>query len=257
MSHLLNQPDSTRLSTALPSRPHGSPRRTAFYFERPADADLLRTLQAGRSAHVRAVRQAGKTTLLHRTQSKLTAQGYRCVMLDMGVFSYETSAAQWYHSLAREIARGLGLPLVFAERHLGAGRGSRVCERFSRFLREALRCTAARVVLFLDEADSFLMMPRRTATGFLGALLVSAGDRASSSRYRRFRFCLAGSSSLAELFQDRPPVPFNRPREIALDGIDRSYTRTFFLPRFVEAGRQAKASRVTKTAGAQYGETRR
>lgn len=257
MSHLLNQPDSTRLSTALPSRPHGSPRRTAPYIARPADAYLLRTLRAGGSAHVRAARQAGKTTLLHRTQSKLTAQGYRCVMLDMGVFSYETSASQWYHSLAREIALGLGLPLVFAERHLGACGGPRVCERFSRFLREALRFTAAPVVLFLDEADSFLKMPRRTAAGFLAALLASAGDRASSSQCRRFRFCLASSRSLAELFQDRLRVPFYRPREIALDGFDRSPVRAFFVPRIVAAGHGAKVSRLIKTAGAQFEEARR
>lgn len=257
MNHSLNQPDSTRLSLARRSHPRGLPRQTASYIECPADADLLRALQAGESAHVLAARQAGKTTLLHRTQSKLTAQGYRCVMLDMGVFSYETSAAQWYHSLAREIALGLGLPRVFAERHLGAWGGSRVLERFSRFLREALRFTAAPVVLFLDEADSFLYMPRRTAAGFFAALLASADDRASSARYRRFRFCLAGSCSLAELFQDRPLVPFYRPREIALDGFDRSSMRNVFVPRFVATGCQAKASRVTKAAGAQYGESQR
>ena len=253
MSHLLNQPDSTRISIALPSHPHGSPRRTALYCERPADAALLRTLQAGRSAHVRAARQAGKTTLIHRTHSKLTAQGYRCVMLDMGVFSYETSATQWYHSLAREIARGLGLPLVFAERHLSAWGSPRVCERFSRFLREALRCTDAPVVLFLDEADSFLKMPRRTAAGFLAALLASAGDRPPLSQCHRFRFCLAGSRSLAGLFQDRPLVSFYRPREIALDRFDRVPVRAFFAPRIVAAGHETKASQLTKTAGAQFG----
>lgn len=80
--------------TARPSHPLGALKETDDYIERPADADLLRSLQAGEPAYVLAARQTGKTYLLRRTQSKLMAQGYRCVKLDMGAFSCEDTIAQ-------------------------------------------------------------------------------------------------------------------------------------------------------------------
>lgn len=67
--------------TARPSHPLGALKETDNYIERPADADLLRSLQAGEPAYVLAARQTGKTYLLRRTQSKLMAQGYARFLL--------------------------------------------------------------------------------------------------------------------------------------------------------------------------------
>ena len=202
-----------------PSHPLGLCKETDLYIERPADADLLRTLQAGESAYIRAARQAGKTTLLRRSQNQLAAQGYRCIRLDMGVFSYEGDLEQWYRSIAREIALGLGLRSVCGERILGEQGGRPIREQFARFLQDALRRTTAPVVLFLDEADSFLQMPGSTLGGFLAALRASSSNRKSSSRYHRFGFCLAGTCSFADLLRGKPRPSFSRLREIALEAL--------------------------------------
>ncbi len=220
----------------------GSVKEGNLYIERPADEDLLRTLQGCDYAYVLAARQTGKTSLLGRTQRKLTAQGVRCVRIDMGAFAFEGTLAQWYLSLAREIARWLDQPAEFAEAIFARYERRTVIQRFTRFLQEALRLSDKPLVIFLDEVENFLKMPGPVADGFLTAIRSYVNDRDFTPLYRRLSFCLMGVCTPTELIQDERRTPFNVARGIALEDFDWESVRAGFLPLMAERGPDGEAA---------------
>ena len=209
MCYVVKKLSSTKLSAPRASRSLSSLKEEDRYIARPADAALLRTLQSGEHAYVLAARQTGRSRLLRRTQDKLETQGYRCIKLDMGAFSFERTVSQWYLSLAREIAKGLGLPRDFAETLLAGDERQPTSRRFSRFLQEVLRQSDAPLVIFLDEVEGFLQMPRAVAADFLATLRSYIDDRDSTPLYRRLCFCLMGACTSAELMPGTQRTPFD------------------------------------------------
>jgi len=233
---------STKLSAPRASRSLRSLKEEDRYIERPADAALLRTLQSGEHAYVLAARQTGKSSLLRRTQDKLVAQGYRCIKLDMGAFSFERSVSHWYLSLAREIATGLRQPRDFAETLLAQDEGQPASRRFSRFLQEVLRLSDAPLVIFLDEAEGLLQMPRAVTADFLATLRFCVDDRESTPPYRRLCFCLMGACTSAELVPGAQRMPFDIAREITLTDFDWPSVRASLLPLVAKKGPQSEAA---------------
>jgi len=241
MCYVVKKLSSTELSA--PRASHSpSYLKEDRYIERPADEALLRTLQAGEHAYVLAARQTGKSSLLRRTQDTLMTQGYRCIKLDMGAFSFERSVSQWYLSLAREIARGLGQPRDFAETLLAWGEREPASRRFSRFLQAVLRLSDAPLVIFLDEVEGFLQMPRAVAADSLAMLRSCVDDRDCTPLYRRLRFCLMGACTSAELMPGAQRTPFDIAREITLTDFDWPSVRASLLPLVAKKGPQSEAA---------------
>lgn len=235
---------STKLSAPRASRSLRALKEGNRYIERPADAALLRTLQSGEHAYVLAARQTGKSSLLRRTQDRLVTQGYRCIKLDMGAFSFERSVSQWYLSLAREIATGLRQPRDFAETLLAQDAGHPASRRFSRFLQEVLRLSDAPLVIFLDEVEGFLQMPRAVAADFLTTLRSYVDERDSTPLYRRLCFCLMGACTSSELMPGAQRTPFDIAREITLTDFDWPSVRAGLLPLFAKKRPQSEAALV-------------
>lgn len=241
MCYVVKKLPSTKLSAPRASRSLSS-LNTDRYIERPADAALLRTLQSGEHAYVLAARQTGKSSLLRRTQDQLVTQGYRCIKLDMGAYSFERSVSQWYLSLAREIATGLRQPRDFAETLLAQDEGQPASRRFSRFLQEALRLSDAPLVIFLDEAEGLLQMPRAVAADFLATLRSYVDDRDSTPPYRRLCFCLMGACTAADLVPGAQRTPFDIAREITLTDFDWPSVRASLLPSVAKKGSESEAA---------------
>ncbi|MFO0580242.1 MAG: MFS transporter [Polyangia bacterium] len=213
-----------------------------LYIERPADEELLHALQRSEYAYVLASRQTGKTSLVTRTMRKLSAQGTRCVKLDMGAFAFEGTTDDWYLTLACEIAMCLGQKSEFAESLFARYARRPPTQRFTRFLQEALRLVDTPLVLFLDEVESFLKMPGPVADGFLTAIRSYVNDRDRTPLYRRLSFCLSGVCTPTELIQDERRTPFNVARGIALEDFTWEPVRDGFLPFFAHHGPEAEAT---------------
>lgn len=213
-----------------------------LYIERPADEELLLFIQRCEYTYVLAPRQTGKTSLLTRTLRKLTAQGYRCAKLDMGAFSFEGTATQWYLTMAREIARRLKQPTEFAESIFARYERRPVVQRFTYFLQEVLRLSDKPLVIFLDEVESFLKMPSAVADGFLTAIRSYVNERELTPLYRRLTFCLMGVCTPTELIQDERRTPFNIARGIALEDFAWKSVRDGFLPLFSDQDAASEAA---------------
>jgi len=242
MCHVVKKLSSPKLSALRASRSLRPLKEGDRYIERPADAALLRALQAGEHAYVLSARQTGKSSLLRRTQDKLATQGYRCIKLDMGAFSFERSVSQWYLSLAREIATGVGQPRDFAETLLARDERQPASRGFSRFLQEVLLLSDAPLVIFLDEVEGFLQMPRAVAADFLTTLRSYVDERDSTPLYRRLCFCLMGACPSAELMPGAQRTPFDIAREITLTDFDWPSVRASLLPLFANKGPRSKAA---------------
>jgi len=242
MCYVVSRSSAKKLSSLRASRSLRPLKEGVRYIERPADQALLRTLQAGETAYVLAPRQTGKSSLLRRTQDKLVTQGYRCIKLDMGAFSFERSVSQWYLSLAREIATGLGQPRDFAETLLAQDERQPASRRFSRFLQEVLRLNDAPLIIFLDEVEGLLQMPRAVAADFLAALRSYVDDRDSTPLYRRLCFCLMGACTSAELIPGALRNPLDIAREIILTDFDWPSVQAGLLPLIAKKGPRSEAA---------------
>lgn len=195
-----------------------------------------------RSRFFKVQPDAATCSLLRRTQDKLVTQGYRCIKLDMGALSFERSVSQWYRSLAREIARGLGQPRDFAETLLAREERQPASRRFIQFLQESLRLTDAPLVIFLDEVEGLLQMPKAVASDFLVTLRSYTDDRDSTPLYRRLCFCLMGACTAAELMPGAQCTHCDTAREISLTDFDWPSVRAGLLPLFAKKGPWSEAA---------------
>lgn len=201
-----------------------------LYIERPADAELLSVLRRGDYAYVLSSRQTGKTSLMIRTLRRLRSQGVRCAKVDLGGLGTDPDPAQWYHSLAVEIAEATGCGEAFAEPFFSSAVRRTPVQRFTRFLRGLLARSEAPLVIFIDEVEGFLKLPMRVADDFLAAIRSCFNDRDREPLYRKLSFCLLGVCTPTELIRDERRTPFNVARGIHLEDFSWDAVRSGFLP---------------------------
>ncbi len=175
----------------------GSPSgRASRYVERQVDRELFRRLLEGRSCHVQAPRQTGKSSLRVNTAAKLQQEGIKTVEVDLNQLGTKgTAEDQWCLTLWDLLSRQLGWQSVTGWVELGTTGIERLC----RNLRGMVQCEP--VVIFLDEADLFRSLP-------FGPKILVALFRAS---VHGLTWCSLGACDLDDIVEREDlPEPVDR-----------------------------------------------
>ena len=198
-----------------------------LYVARAADRELPEALARGEFCCVLAPRQMGKSSLRARAQRRLRERGVRCATIDLGgIGASATTEELWYGDLVELVARRLGLGDEAADGFRAHGRLS-PAHRWSRFLRDAVLADGdSRVVIFVDEIDAVLALPR-WRDDFFGTLRAVYNSRADDPAYARLAFCLLGVASPRDLASDPARTPFNVGRAIRLEDFTRAEAEPF------------------------------
>ena len=169
----------------------------ALYVVRPADQQILESLQRGEFCYVLAPRQMGKSSLRVRTERLLSQRGVRCAGVDLAAYSSQrVEPDEWYFGLAEGIADGLGLP--DPAHYWSAQTRLPPPLRWARYLRdEVLAKAGAPVVLFVDEIQLLCSLP--FAGEFFEILTAIYNDRAGRPLYKQLSVCLLGAVPPSEL----------------------------------------------------------
>lgn len=190
--------------------------RGGLYVERPADQELPEALRRREFCYVRALRQFGKTSLVLRTRSKLSATGIRCAVVSFQEIGNQVTSEQWFHSLVLGVAQELDLEEFakgFGEPHAQEP----LVAWWTRFCRKVvLEEVQAPVVIFVDEIDSILSVPA-VADDFFASIRAMHETRQEDPVLARLSFCLLGVAAPRDLMRDEARTPFNIGRSIRLE----------------------------------------
>lgn len=225
----LDSPPTVSEKPRLRFKPGGTLRpENDVYVERPADAELFRTLLRGDFAYVLAPRQIGKSSLCAHTARQLQKHDARCATVDLTYIGTEVTLEQWYFGMINTITSQLGLPDQDAA--WTANHKLSAVHRFSQFLhREVLGKTSQQIVVFIDEID----VVRRLSfveTDFFAAIRAIYNARASDPIFDRLTFCLLGVATPQELTRDPQRTPFNVGHGIRLEDFQMAEAENAFVP---------------------------
>src|SRR5215211_7740685 len=180
---------------------------SGIYIPRQADDQLLELCRAGKFAYVLSSRQMGKSSLMVRTMERLTAEGIRCVTIDLNEIGTQTNAEEWYLGLLTIIEQQLELrtdPIAWWHEHgrLGA------TQRLTLFIQKVLLAEVSEcVVIFIDEIDTTLSLT--FTDDFYAAIRALYTARAPVPAYRRLLFLLICVVTPSDLIRDPQRTPFN------------------------------------------------
>jgi WD40 repeat protein len=188
------------------------------YIVRQADRDLEKYLQAGEFCYVLTSRQMGKSSLKLRTIRRLVAQGVACVDIDLtGVGSAGIGAAQWYYSIADELATKFDLEpelATFWDRYPYLSDVKRLGKFIETVMLDRIDC---RIAIFIDEIDKVIGLGTFT-DDFFGLIRNCAELRVTSPKYQRLSFVLLGVAAPIDLIKNKQISPFNIGCSIELNG---------------------------------------
>jgi AAA-like domain len=194
------------------------PPNAPTYVVRQADRDLDRYLQAGEFCYVLNSRQMGKSSLKLRTIQRLAERGIACVNIDLnGIGDRDISAAQWYYSIADELATELDLESGLAT-FWGSHPAISDLKRLGKFIDTIVLEQIDRpIAIFIDEIDKVLSLGAFT-DDFFGLIRNCAERRVTSTKYQRLTFVLLGVAVPSDLIKDKQTTPLNIGRSIELTG---------------------------------------
>lgn len=188
------------------------------YVERPADAQLLQSIQKGEIPLVLAPRQTGKSSLMVHALERLETLGIGWAIVDLQPLGSHSVIEGWLADVVNQIERTLGLAtdsLAWWDAHGRLG----PTQRFMAFVEDViLKQSDDPVVIFFDEIDSVLPLP--FADDFFTTLRALANARASNPTLKRITFVLLGVATPSEFIKNRSRTPFNIGREIRLTDFD-------------------------------------
>ncbi len=170
-SQLLPCPEGAPPRAGVPLQSRGAVQPGALYIARPADAQLVEALRAGRTAVVLGPRFSGKSSLRARAMRALQAGGdgdggpadtppIRCASIEARSLQAASSGAA-YQALCAALARELRLPAIgaFWQRHAEVP----PADRFRRYVQEEVVTAEAKTVLLLDDLDALEALPLEVA----------------------------------------------------------------------------------------------
>jgi len=189
---------------------------TPSYIERQADEELYVCLKQGEFCYVLTPRQMGKSSLRVRITTRLRAENFRVVSLDLTALGQNSNPEQWYYGLLYSLSEQLDLeePLLsFWQQHALLG----PVQRFMAALRHvALTAAPTPLILCIDEIDMVLSLPFPTGE-FFAAIRECYNSRADDPAYAHLTFCLFGVAAPNDLIRDTRMTPFNIGRRIELE----------------------------------------
>ena len=169
---------------------------TPSYVVRPADHELLDTIQAGAFCSVLAARHMGKSSLMVRTANILQQQGIRTALIDLTTIG-RIAVDEWYFGLLVQVQRQLQLANDFQEWWHGQHALS-VSQRFVDFLRAGvLPAIPGHIVFFIDDIDVMLQLEFRD--DFFAAIRALSHARARDPIDNRLTFVLLGVATPSDL----------------------------------------------------------
>jgi len=189
---------------------------TPSYIERQADEDLYACLKQGEFCYVLTPRQMGKSSLRVRITTRLRAESFRVVSLDLTALGQNSHPEQWYYGLLYSLSEQLDLEealSAFWQEHALLG----PVQRFMAAVRHvALNAAPTPLILCIDEIDMVLSLPFPTDE-FFAAIRECYNCRADDPAYERLTFCLFGVAAPTDLIRDTRMTPFNIGRRIELE----------------------------------------
>ncbi|WP_342761371.1 AAA-like domain-containing protein [Chamaesiphon polymorphus] len=195
------------------------PANAPTYVVRSADRDLDRYIDSGEFCYILNSRQMGKSSLKLRAMQKLADRGVACIEIDLaGIGTVDVSEAQWYNSIADELASQFDLDAeleVFWDTHARLPASKRLANFIDEIVLEQID---SQIVIFIDEIDQVLSLGAFT-DNFFGTIRSCAERRAARPKYQRLSFVLLGVAAPTDLIKDRQITPFNIGRAIELNGL--------------------------------------
>ncbi len=192
--------------------PQGSVRiDSAYYVTREGESELIEHIEKkGALVRIRAPRQYGKTSLLHRMIGHAYKKGFTVIPIDFQEFSDSTLSD--LNALLFEfclyIAREFDLEEKFRAQWEKNGANKQTCTRFIE--REVLRRQDHPVLIAIDEADRLFQFQAISKDFFL--LLRSWHERSKipmREMWDDFRLALSYSTEVKLAIQDLNASPFN------------------------------------------------
>jgi energy-coupling factor transporter ATP-binding protein EcfA2 len=160
------------------------------YIERPADRELLRTLETRELCLVLGPPQMGKSSLIVHTIPTLRERGQSVGVVDLTAIGHISDPELWFLGLAERVQRSLlleGDMIEWWRNHEGLS----PARRFKVFLEDVvLTDVAGDVVIIIDEVDFVLDLP--FVDDFFATILDLYKARAASVSLRRLNFVLSG-----------------------------------------------------------------
>lgn len=192
--------------------PQGSVRiDSAYYITRSGEIELINHIeQKGALVRIRAPRQYGKTSLLHRMMSHAYKKGYTVIPIDLQEFSDSTlsNLNELLFEFCMYIAREFDLEEKFQSQWDRTGAKKQTCTRFVE--REILRRQDHPILIAIDEADRLFQFQAVSKDFFL--LLRSWHERSKipmREMWDDFRLALSYSTEVKLAIQDLNASPFN------------------------------------------------
>ncbi|MFY9620293.1 MAG: AAA-like domain-containing protein [Pyrinomonadaceae bacterium] len=176
------------------------------YIPRQTDEELLAYCRAGLFAYVLTSRQLGKSSLMVHTARRLTAEGKRTAIIDLGQIGTATPE-QWYLGVMTNIAEELRLKIDVVS-WWSENPGLSVTNRLTAFFEYVLREEVSEpVIIFMDEIDTTLNLEFRD--DFFAAIRYFYNARAHKPEFNRLTFVLIGTATPGDLIDDPLRTPFN------------------------------------------------
>lgn len=209
------------------------------YIERKADEELYKHILAGDFCYILTPRQMGKSSLMARTAHRLKKEKIKSATIDLtriGAEKGKKSPDQWYYGIAHHIVKKLGIETKLKDWWREQGKLPAV-QRLTEFFNDILLAsTNERVVIFVDEIDTTIVLP--FTDDFFAAIRACYNARATESVYQRLSFVLLGVATPSELIKDTRRTPFNIGRRIDLT--DFTFEEAKPLSRFLGINKNQK-----------------